>query len=291
LIWIIVPAVGVLVAATWVAWWGSNIVFHPPKMLKMEIWPDKYQLVFDPVEFRTSDGLTLKGWLIPAASATDKTLLLLHGWGDNKGDLLQRVHPLAKDFNLFLFDFRQHGESQGTLSTIGCLESRDVEAALEFLKATRPAWTADLGAFGLSMGAAVAIWAAGRHPEIKAVAVESPYSSFNRVVTQWLKNEMSLPYFPFAWLTLLAVRLRVGTDPEPYSPERHAARVSPRPFFVIAGEMDRLMPLNIVREVYDAAREPKELWVVPGATHGKCEEAAGSEYSGRLAEFFRRHLG
>lgn len=272
------------------AWWGTNVIFHPPKMLPMEIWPDRYRLSYDRVEFETSDGILLKAWLIPAQSPTDKTILLCHGWGDNKGDLLQHTHFLARRFNLFMPDFRQHGESRGSLSTVGCLEARDIEAALEFLKNARPSWSASPGIFGLSMGAAIALWAAARHPRIKAVAIEAPFASFNEVVAQWMKNKTHLPYFPTAWLTLLVARLRLGEDPEPYSPIYQISKISPRPLLAVAGELDRLMPLSVVRKLFDRAKEPKELWIIPEATHGKCEEKAGAEYHNRLTDFFAKHL-
>ena len=45
-----------------------------------------------------------------------------------------------------------------------------------------------------------------------------------------------------------------------------------------------------VRALYAAAREPKELWMIPGASHGKCRELAGAEYDRRIMEFFIKTL-
>ena len=50
------------------------------------------------------------------------------------------------------------------------------------------------------------------------------------------------------------------------------------------------MPPDSVRSLYALAREPKSLWMVPGAAHAKCRETAGAEYDRRVIEFFRRHL-
>ena len=272
------------------AWWGSNIVFHPPRMLKLEIFPDRYNLTYEPVEFRTSDGFTLKGWLIPAAATTDRTIVLFHGWGDNKGDLLQHTWFLSEKFNLFYFDSRHHGDSEGPLSTLGGLEARDTDAAFEFLLRHRPAWTAKLGVFGLSMGASLAVWAASHHAEVRSAVLEAPFPSFNGVITQFTCNEYNLPYFPFAWIALAVIRFRLGQDHEPFSPLYHIASVAPRPVFFIAGEEDALMPLPAVRRLHEAAGQPKELWVVAGARHGKCEETAGAEYHRRLLAFFDKTL-
>lgn len=273
-----------------IGWAGSATLFNPPRMLPSEIRPDLFSLPYESVEFSARDGLRLRGWLIPASSPTNKTVLLCHGWGDNKGDLLQHLHFLAKEFNLFLFDFRHHGESDRDKVTLGCLESRDADAAVAFLRSARPAWAGALGVFGHSMGASLAIWAAARHPEVKAVALEAPFFSYNEVVGQWIKNGYRLPFYPFAWLILFIVRLRLGEDPEAYSPARHIEKIRPRPLFLIAGEKDLLMPPAVVRRLYDCSPEPKELWVVPGADHGECVELGGTEYRERLSGFFRERL-
>ncbi|MBI3296619.1 MAG: alpha/beta hydrolase [Elusimicrobia bacterium] len=271
-------------------WWGSNVVFFPPRMLPMTVFPEQYSLRYEKVSFASSDGLTLRGWLIPAAAATDKTIFMCHGWGDNKGDLLSRFHFLAKRWNLFLFDSRHHGESEGALSTIGSLEARDFDAALAWLKAHRPAWTERLGLLGLSMGAGMAIRGQAVHGGFRCALLESPFRSFNEVIRQFCSNAYHLPYYPFVWLTLVIIRLRIGFESEPYSPVYHAPRMPPIPLLYVSGEHDRLMPLSEVRAVFDASPEPKELWVVPGGTHGKCHEAVGPEYERRVVEFFALHL-
>jgi len=271
-------------------WWGSDVVFDPPKMLPNEVWPEEFGLAHEPVGFLSADGLRLKGWLIPAAETTDRTVVVCHGWGDNKGDVLSHVHALARKFNLFLFDSRHHGESDGHRSTIGCLESRDVTAALAFLRERRLEWTRRMGIFGISMGSAVAIWAAARDEGLRCVAVESPFPSFEGVVARWSWNAFRLPFFPFPWATVALMRWRLGEDPEPYSPRYRVAAIAPRPMLFIAGELDELMPVAEVREVFEAAGHPKELWIVPKAAHGKCEETAPEAYRQRLSAFFERNL-
>ncbi|MBI3549427.1 MAG: alpha/beta hydrolase [Elusimicrobia bacterium] len=281
---------GLLLVLFLAAWYGSHFLFHPPFMLKMDTFPDKFGLPYEKVSFKTEDGLTLAGWLIPSARQTDKTVMICHGWGDNKGDVLERLHFLAKEFNLFLFDFRFHGESEGHMTSLVYYETRDTKAALEFLARAKPAWRRNLGTFGHSMGATLAIWAASTHPDVKAVAVESPFASFNEVVNQFACVNYHLPYFPFGVMTLAIMRWRLGLDPEPFSPIYHVGRISPRPTFFIAGEKDMLMPLEVVRKVYERSGEPKALWTVAGAAHRFCAEVGGAEYQRRLIEFFAKAL-
>lgn len=279
-------AVLLLAALFYACWWGSNMVFHPYRMLPNAVFPEQFGLAYERCEFKSEDGLTLRAWLIPAAKETDKTVFFCHGWGDNKGDMLRRFHFLAQDFNLFLFDSRQHGESDGDLSTIGSLEARDFAAALAWLKKRHPAWTRRLSLLGLSMGAAMGIRGMAVHGGFRCALLESPFRSFNRVVHQFAINAYRLPYYPFVWLTLAVIRARVGHDPEPFSPVLYAADMPAVPLFFIAGEKDALMPLGEVEALYAMCKPPKSLWVVPGGEHGRCQEAAGPEYDRRVREFF-----
>ncbi len=140
------------------------------------------------------------------------------------------------------------------------------------------------------MGGAISIFGMAKHHEPRCAMIEAPFRSFNGVVRQFTTNKFNLPYFPFVWSALVVIRARLGIDAEPHSPIYHVHRLAPRPLLFIAGELDRLAPLDGVRALYEAAGEPKELWVIPEATHGKCQETAGAEYDRRIANFFKKNI-
>ena len=75
-----------------------------------------------------------------------------------------------------------------------------------------------------------------------------------------------------------------------YSPKYNIPKISPRPIFIIHGRRDNIVPGSQARMLYKKAKDPKEMWIVPGATHNKCAEVGGYEYKQRLADFFREHL-
>lgn len=275
------------------SYWGAGIILHPPNMSPLAVFPEMFGLPNERVQFQTRDGLLLKGWWIPAEDSSERrTLLMCHGWGDNKGELLRDTCFLHDaGFNLFYFDTRSHGDSEGEITTVGYLETIDFEAALRYLKESKPACVARLGVFGFSMGAAVASMSVPDHPEIKAVLLESPFTDYRRVVRQWAWNRFRLPYFPLVMLTLLMLRCRVGTsEVDSYSPRRFIAGVAPRPLLMIGGSDDALMPEFDVRALFGFAKDPKQLWIIAGAAHGKCHAMAGLEYETRVAGFFHRHL-
>ena len=290
MIWII-PAV-VLVGLSAVLYWGAGVILHPPSMSAMEIFPESFGLGYEKIVFETSDGLVLKGWFVPAADGKkDRTLLMCHGWSDNKGELLKMTAYLhAAGFNLFYFDFRSHGESQGEFTTLGHYELQDLKAAMDCLRTRKPWCLENLGVFGFSMGAAVAAMGAGDYPEIRAVVLESPFTEFHRVCAQWTKNHLHIPYFPMVMGAIFVLRLRAGLAVGSKSPVKSIFRISPKPLLMIGGSADTLMPESGVRRLHAAAGEPKQLWIISGAAHGKCHEAAGLAYERRVIGFFEKHL-
>jgi pimeloyl-ACP methyl ester carboxylesterase len=282
----------VVLGALAACWWGSGIILHPPAMSPMWIFPEQFGLRYEKAVFMSKDGLELKGWFIPSPTGSKKTLLMCHGWGDNKGELLKQTYFLNEQggFNLFYFDFRSHGESGGEVTTIGPLETADFDAAMAWLRKHKPELEGHTGVFGLSMGAAVTVVSLPKHPDLRCAVVESPYSSYRGVVRRWGWNHLRVPPVPLINIALLMLRWRLN-DPkvDAFNPVESAPLIA-RPILFIAGEYDRLMPVGDVTRIFEAAAEPKQLWVVPGAWHAKCREAAGLEYDTKLIGFFQRNL-
>ena len=275
--------------------WGcariAKKALHPAAKRKpLDVWPDQYKLPFENVYFKTEDGVQIKGWFIPNPSS-DKTIILMHGWGMNRGDVFKNTYFLHDlGYNLMYFDFRALGESGGTVSSIGYLEVKDLQSAIQFLKDTRPFACEKIGLYGLSMGGMVAICEAAQNPEIKCVVVEASYYSFRRVVSRWAWVHNKVPYFPLMPIVLHYMRRNLAANPERYSPKYNIPKIAPRPVFIIHGRYDNLVPAAQAKMLFKCAGEPKEIWLVPGAKHNKCAEVGGYEYKQRLADFYKKYL-
>ena len=268
-------------------WFSSGLVFNGHKY-PLSPAPDEFGLKYETVEFNTTNGITLKGWYVPAEKHSNTTIILCHGWGTNKSDILPSTFALnmRAGYNLLYFDFRNHGESGGNRTSLSRFESEDVSAALAYLKKSKPAGSRHVGIYGLSMGASAAIAAAAMHPEIEAVAAESPFSSFNDIIKRFAKLYYRLPEYPFVPVTLGFVRARLGFNPNDYAPEKYIALISPRPLLLIQGEVDQRMPRQVGEKLYAAAGEPKELWVVKNADHAEAYFKMGRLYEIKLQRFF-----
>ncbi|WP_428075327.1 alpha/beta hydrolase [Candidatus Avelusimicrobium aviculae] len=294
--WHIVLLILICLAASalglvWLCAYTAKKVLHPVSKRKaLYLWPDEYKMPYDNVYFTTEDKVNIKGWFIPYDGA-EKTIILMHGWGMNRSDILKNTYFLHDlGFNLLYFDFRALGESGGKVSSIGYLETRDVRAAIKYLKETRPESCKKIGLYGLSMGAMVAICEGASNPQISCVAAEASYYSFRRVVSRWAWVHHKVPSFPIIPIVLHYIRRDLHVNPERYSPKYNIGKIAPRPVLIIHGRYDSIVPAAQAKLLFKRAGDPKEIWLVPGAKHNKCAEVGGFEYKQRLSDFFRRYL-
>jgi len=250
--------------------------------------PAALGLPYEDIAFLSEDGVKLVGWFVPSPGS-GKTIIVCHGWSAERSNALSStafLHPSG--YNLLYFDFRNHGESGGDRSSLGPWEGRDLIAAIRVLLENKKASAAWIGAWGLSMGAAVALTTAADHPEIRAVVAESSYSSSNEAIVRSAKIFYGIPRSPLTLITLFFVRGRLGVDPEPFSPRYHIGRISPRPLLLIQGSLDARAPVSEGRILLEAAGEPKELWTVPGADHGEAHSKDPAAYERKVLDFFNR---
>jgi len=261
--------------------WGFYISVRPPRILS-SLTPKDLRLDYEKVLFKTSDGLTLKGWLIPSRKATKKTVILLHGYPADKGDILPALSFLHKDYNLFLFDFRYLGESEGSYSTAGANEVQDLLAAIRFLKAKG---IQDVGVWGFSMGGAVALMGIKKAPEIKAVIAEASYASLALMAPELFR--IPLLKYPLAWLLGLWVKIFLGIDIRDVSPAK-AVQDTTIPILLMHSVGDDVIPFSHAQLLQKALEgNPRaEFWFRTRLSHGEL----GQEYQKRLGDFFRRHL-
>ena len=91
------------------------------------------------------------------------------------------------------------------------------------------------------------------------------------------------------WSANAALR-RAGVTQKDIVPAEIMARTAPRALLFIGGDLDPIVPQDMVKQLYAAARDPKELWIVHGAEHGGYAAAAGAEYTSRLVRFYSEHL-
>ena len=258
--------------------------------LPLTATPDGAGMPSEVVHFFSTDGICLEGWKI-FSSANRPWILLCHGMGTNRSDLIETAGTLHRaGFNLLLFDFRGHGGSEGQTTSFGWLERQDLEGALAFLGAQADVPPRPIGIYGISMGAAVAIQVAAADERIGAIIADSPYLDLESAFGRYLALFYRIPPAPVLWLILATYRARFGAWPRRVSPLTTVRSISPRPLLLICGDQDARTPPRDVRRVFEAAGAPKDLWLIAGAGHLQGLSLNPPTYQSRIVVFFQTHL-
>lgn len=238
--------------------------------------------------FTSADGVTLRGWYIPPTRG-DAALLFVHGHGGNRGQFSD-VIPLylRQGYGALVFDLRNNGTSGGHVTTMGLLESEDVLAAYAYL-AAQPE-VRRIALYGASMGGATALRAMARLPDARALFVDTAYTSLLDVTADGVRTRTGLPSFPFAEIIVAMSSAMSGANLFDLRPLDDAARIAPRPLMIMHGTADATIPAAHAQALYDAAGEPRYLYLVPGGGHGGQYWRDPAEYERRVLGFFARYL-
>jgi len=238
-------------------------VYHPEPWEERD-WGKASGLPLEDVWFQAGDGAKLFGWYAES-SRTSAVLLWNHG---NAGNIINRLDNLRELYHLglsvFLFDYRGYGRSQGRPSEEGLYQ--DAFGAYEYLTRTRRVRPERIVLFGRSLGAAVAGELAVQKPA-SGLILESSFPSVEALAKF---HYMGLPVH---WL--LGARFRL-IDRLPH--------IS-LPLLVIHGDQDEIVPIQLGRQVFEAAKDPKSFYLVPGADHNDLYHVGGQPYFQRLKRF------
>ena len=252
--------------------------------------PADLQLPFEEFWFTNRDNQRLHAWFIPAAKPVQGTIFYMHGVGDNKisGLRLAQVFHM-KHFNVMLYDSRAHGKSEGRFCTYGYYEKFDVSKAIDVLTEREKSGLGQIGLFGTSMGAAIAVQAAGVEPRISAVVAEGCFTSLRTITVDYQKRLLWMPWHFLRNVAMKRSEHIAHFSHHDVSPLRSLASVNV-PILFIHGKKDARIKYQYSEELYANAHDPKELYLIDGANHTDIHNIAQKEYEERVAGFFERWL-
>jgi len=238
-------------------------VYHPDPWIDQD-WKARSGLPLEEVWFQASDGTKLFGWYVEQA-ATSAVVLWCHG---NAGNIINRLENLRELYRLglsvFLFDYRGYGRSQGSPSEEGLYQ--DALGAYDYLTRTRLIRPERIVLFGRSLGAAVAAEVASHKPAAGLI-LESSFPSIEAVA------RFHYGGVPVHWLLRAEFRL-IDRLPQLSLPK-----------LIVHGDQDEIIPLELGRQVFEAAKPPKSFYVIKGADHNNTYYVGGEPYFHRFAEF------
>lgn len=242
------------------------------------------------VIFEAEDGAASRSQPGPVITKARRWVILLHGYTGSKEMMYPYAyHYVQHGYNALAPDFRCQGESEGDYIGLGATDSKDLLLWIGLILERDP--EAEIVLHGLSMGASTALILSGMEnvpPNVRAVisdcAFTDAYSMFREKIGSWFY----LPAFPVVDSANLMIRLRAGYDLKETSPLKAVAR-SHIPTLFIHGREDRMIPVEMCRQLYEAAACPKDILIIDGAGHAQAATKDPGLYLDTVDRFLETH--
>ena len=246
--------------------------FHNTSRLQTIMEKGKKEQQWSDVTIASRFGYPLKGTFIPNPTPTEKTLIFLHGFTENRFvGLNYRNLYLNTGFNVLLVDLRDHGDSGGESVTWGVYEKHDLDQWVTWVRQRFPSGM--IGVHGISLGAATALLHAELNEADKRVAfyiADSSYSDFGTMLLPLAQQRLRLSWdipFNYIWPYANAVAYVKSRFTFYEASPIRAVRKATTPILFIHGEADKLVPAFMSQELYNAAQGPREIHTFPQADH------------------------
>ena len=255
---------------------GDSLFYYPSTLAYDS--PEDHGLVYESVEFPSRDGTKLHGWLFHAPRPAQGTVLHFHG---NAGNISGHFHHVAwlptAGWNVLVFDYRGYGRSNGQVTREGTIA--DGHAALDYLL-SRPDIRPDrIVALGQSLGGGIGTVVAAERPEIRGLVIDGGFDSYQGIAN-WHVRQNPLLFCVGWWVPPLMIS-------KGYDPIDYVDRISPRPLLIMHGTRDVIVDPRMAHRLYEAARDPKRLWLIEGADHYGAFQDHLNEVAPALVGFFQ----
>ena len=222
-----------------------RIIFQPAPYPTGEWHPP--ELAFEDAWIETDDGTELHGWFVehprPRAVA-----LIAHG---NAGNITSRAESLRilnerHGLSVLIFDYRGFGRSQGSPTESNLLA--DARAARRWLARRTGVAEQDIVLMGRSLGGAVVVDLAAKDGA-RGLVIASTFTSLPDV------GAHHYPWLPIHWM--MSHRLNSLDKITSFD----------GPLLQSHGDSDEVIPIELGRQLHDAAPGPKQFIVIPGGRH------------------------
>lgn len=259
------------------------------------------------IELFTDDGVRLSGTYLGTTGARRKGVVAFcHELNGDRWASIPYTEDLRRrGYDIFTFDFRNHGASQRTpayepMPWVTEYDVSDVRAVIDYLCDRPDAEPGGIGLLGVSKGGTVALCATAADPRVRTLVLDGACPT-ERMQLHYLRR-FSKIFARFSWLiTRLpdpALRTTCALARGVVGRRRHcrfvgvdrSARRIRQPVLMIHGRRDGHIPLEVIRALRDSMPCRPKLWVTPRAKHNESITLERLEYHWRIGRFFDRHL-
>lgn len=238
----------------------------------------------------TNQGLKQDAWYVPAETATNKTVIVVHGFTNDKEDMKPYAwmfHELG--YNVLMLDNMSHGDSEGQIIGYGWNDRLNVIKWAEMLVEQNS--DSEITLFGVSMGAATVMMASGEESlpdQVVNIIEDCGYSSVWDELKYQAKEMYNLPAFPILYEVSAISKIRAGFSYGQAS-SVNQLKNNTRPVLFIHGSDDTFVPTSMVYKNYQATQGEKELYIVKGAGHAKSFETDPQAYIEKISTFLKKY--
>jgi pimeloyl-ACP methyl ester carboxylesterase len=306
--WVFIPAVLVFVAGFVILnFYFIHRLTHPPRT-ELYGTPRDFQVILQkPMWFdekwKNSDSTEAVGWLL-SRGTTAPAIVLSHSYGGNRSELLTLSFELWKaGYHVLVYDLRGHGESPVKWSGLGAYEVDDLLSAIRFLKnrkteAGQQILDGRVGLYGVGLGGYVSLVASKQDPNIKSVAVDSPYTDVAQFINHRLKimigNDSSIAnnFVDSSWTKgsmELATQLYLLRRQD-MAPATEAVSTGSERRFMFLTRPGAGVYESMSRDLHMVAKEPKQFLEVEHSRLERLYDKASADYDSRIVEFFKQSI-
>lgn len=247
---------------------GTRFIFSSSKDIVST--PEAVGLNFEEIWFETQEDLQLNGWLVPGEPGKP-LVLIFHGNAANISHQVKNLQYFNEiGLSAFIFDYRGFGRSRGQVTREEDLYA-DARSALDYLRGR--GWAASqMIYYGHSMGAAVSLQMGLEAPPV-AVVMESSFTNMSDIA--W--HTAPVTYALIGWWAIRARFDNIGKI------EKLSA-----PVVIFQGEEDHIVPVEMAQRLYERARQPKAIHLIPGGGHNNLFQVGGEKYRSAWLELSRQ---
>ena len=231
----------------------SSLFFHPTDTVYRT--PSHYDLKYQDVYFKSKDSTSLHAWHIFPQEESKGLVFVAHGNAQNlSSHFVSWVWLLKEGYEIFIFDYREYGKSEGKSSIVGSIE--DTRAALDYVESV---YDSPYVAVGQSLGGTMLLNALDQrdNTRIKSIVIDSTFTGFSDIASTKM-NDVWLTW-PFQWIPYLSLSSQ-------YDAKDRITKVS-KPLLFLHGSLDMIIPVNESWKLFELSSLPREFWIVKEAGH------------------------
>jgi len=221
-----------------------TIPYVPSRQITLN--PDDFIMTWENVNFSPKNDINIKlhGWLIKTQQKRKSTILYFHGNAGNITNRLPIAHNLTEaGYDVFLFDYRGYGKSEGSPSEKGLYD--DALGAYSFLIENKKIKPEELILMGRSLGCAVSLELA-LHSSARAVIIISPFTSLKDMA------RANVIFYPLSFFASDAYN------------NKKKIRSLICPLLIAHSYDDEIIPFRMGKTLFDLANPPKAFYQFTG---------------------------